>query len=73
MGALQGSAAAPLWMLFCGTGILGGLTTFSTWMLETFRLVEEGEYASAFLNICGALGVGMVLFTLGYRLGGGCL
>lgn len=71
LGVLQESSAAPLWMLFCGTGILGGLTTFSTWMMETFRLLEEGEYASAFLNVFCSLGVGMVLFTLGYCLGGG--
>lgn len=73
LGALQGSGAAPVWMLFCGTGILGGLTTFSTWMLESFRLMEEGEGVSAILNLFATLGMGILLFILGYCAAGGQL
>jgi len=37
--------------LFLVTGVLGGLTTFSAFSLETFKLLHEQHLAAAFLNI----------------------
>ena len=51
-----------------GTGLLGGYTTFSTWMLETHRLTEEGRLRLAVLNVAGSLAVGLAAAALGRAL-----
>lgn len=38
---------APEWRLFITTGLLGGLTTFSTFSAEAMGLLQRGEYAWA--------------------------
>jgi CrcB protein len=45
--------------LFIATGIMGGLTTFSTLSFETMALVYDGSYSSAFLNIAVNLLLGI--------------
>lgn len=37
----------PLLRPLLGVGVLGGFTTFSTWSVETVRLVEHGSYGTA--------------------------
>lgn len=43
-------------------GFLGGLTTFSTFSYETFKLLEEGQLIFAFSNITASI-VACLLFT----------
>lgn len=53
---------------FLVTGILGALTTYSTFAIESFFLLEAGHYGHAFANM--ALNVfGTILFAgIGYIL-----
>ncbi|MEF9953404.1 MAG: CrcB family protein [Clostridium sp.] len=37
--------------LFLTTGLLGGLTTFSTFSFETISIIHSGDYLSGGLNI----------------------
>lgn len=49
--ALEISAMRPEVRLFLVTGILGGLTTFSTFGYETVRFVQEGASVAALANL----------------------
>jgi CrcB protein len=51
-----------------GTGLLGAYTTFSTWMLESHRLAEDGRRTAAVLNIVGSLAAGLPAAWLGRQL-----
>ena len=39
---------SDLWKLFLITGLLGGLTTFSSFSAEVFTLMQENKWANAF-------------------------
>jgi fluoride exporter len=64
--ALQGDAY-KLW----GVGLIGGFTTFSTWMLESHRLAEEGRGVLTVVNVAGSVVLGVLAVWLGRHLGGG--
>jgi fluoride exporter len=50
-------------------GFLGAYTTFSTFMLESWRLVESGAWGLAIVNLGGSLGLGLVAVFLGMLVG----
>lgn len=52
-------------LLFVSTGILGRFTTFSTFSLETFGLIEESRYLMAGVYAFGSLAVCLVGVCLG--------
>jgi CrcB protein len=55
---------------FLTTGICGTLTAFSTWVLDSHRLAEEGQARLVWLNIGVSLVAGLVAVALGHLLGG---
>ena len=73
LGGLAGSVAsagAPGWLLTLGgTGFCGALTTFSTFGFETVRLVEDGSWLEALINIAASLGAVMLAVAIGWYLG----
>ncbi|KPI06393.1 CrcB-like protein [Actinobacteria bacterium OV450] len=54
------TAPHPLVRPFCGVGVLGGFTTFSTYAVDFSRLLDAGEAGAALayagLTVVGALG-----------------
>ncbi len=46
-------------------GFMGGLTTFSTFSYETFKLLEDGQFGVAFMNVLASVLVCLVFTWLG--------
>jgi fluoride exporter len=69
LGLVAGLALTGDVLLLVGTATLGSYTTFSTWMLETQRLVEDGEGRAAGINIVLSLAAGLTAVALGRALG----
>lgn len=49
-------------------GLLGGFTTFSSFGLQTFTLLREGEFALATLNVTVSNLLGLLMVWAGYSL-----
>lgn len=69
LGLLSGLALAGTALLLAGTATLGSYTTFSTWMLETHRLSEDGDVRLAVLNAIGSLAAGVGAALIGRTIG----
>lgn len=69
LGLLHGAGATGDELLLAGTAVLGSFTTFSTWMVQSERLAEEGDANLAYLNVAGSLALGLAAVTAGWALG----
>ncbi len=61
-GLFEGSNISPAVRIPILIGVIGGFTTFSTFTLESFNLMRDGEYKLALINILVSdiLGIGLV-------------
>lgn len=62
---IKTSVISPQLKLFLTTGLLGGLTTFSTFSYETVALIESGNFLFSMINI----GLNLFLSLGGVMLG----
>jgi CrcB protein len=75
IGLLAGLLAAermdmtPALRAFVFVGVLGGFTTFSSYMLDTLTLADGGHVAAALFNVVGQVVVGYAAAYAGFRLG----
>lgn len=62
--ALPADLRAPV-----GIGFIGAYTTFSTFTLESLRLMQDGSWALAAANLVGSVLLGMAAVFAGVALG----
>jgi len=65
---IERSTASELVRLAITVGFMGAFTTFSTYSLESVRLLQEGAFSLAFGNIAGQVVVCLLLTWLGIQL-----
>jgi CrcB protein len=70
LGVLHGADLGGDALLLAGTALIGSYTTFSTWMLESQRLGEDGDLAGMWLNLALSLAAGLAAVALGDVVGG---
>jgi len=65
-GIVDRFSFSPNTRMFVFIGILGGYTTFSTFSLETFNLMRDGEYRIALMNMFSSVILSVGAVFLGY-------
>lgn len=60
---------SPIVRLLLVTGLLGGLTTFSTFSAENLTLLEQGLWGAAALHVAAHLGGSLLATALGVASG----
>lgn len=68
LGVVAGAAFGDDAYRLLATGLLGGYTTFSTWMFESQRLGEDGELRLGVVNLVGSLVLGVIAVWVGRAL-----
>lgn len=57
-----------IWSAFLLAGFLGSLTTFSTFILEVFKLTQSSDLKIVLSHLGGHLGIGFFGLWMGYNL-----
>ncbi|HEX4046513.1 MAG TPA: fluoride efflux transporter CrcB, partial [Elusimicrobiota bacterium] len=67
--ATERFALTPAARILLMTGFCGAFTTFSTFILETSKLMNDGDFNRAALNVFASVIVGLVVLRLGTLAG----
>ena len=73
----SGLVAKDIWLssdgayVFAALGFCGGLTTFSTFSLQTFSLVSDQAWGKALANIVGSVALCVFCVLSGFAMGEG--
>ena len=65
------SAVPVVLQLGLTVGLCGGFTTFSTFSVDTLRLLQAGEYGRAGLYVVGSVALSLAATMAGMMLAGG--
>lgn len=66
---LRTGKLSPQFVTIVGTGMIGSFTTFSTFSVETIRLLDESRIGVALLYVFLSITLGLGSSCLGYRVG----
>ncbi len=66
----HGAPVSPDVRLVLGTGFLGAYTTFSSYMVATDQLLEQGRILAGLAYAVGSMAGGFILAYVGFRLAG---
>lgn len=69
LGGLAGAAVSGTALVLAGTATVGSYTTMSTWMLESHRLGQDGQFPAVAANLVGSLLVGFAAAAAGHAIG----
>lgn len=69
LGLLTGAWLPGPGLFLAGTATLGSYTTFSTWLLESHKLGEDGQRSRLALNLSVSLLAGLLAAALGRLIG----
>ena len=64
----RGGALPAAWRIALQVGVVGGFTTFSSFGIETFRLVQDGDWSRAAGYVLGTNVLGLGAVWIGYRM-----
>ena len=66
LGLADKGIVSAEWRLILLTGICGGLSTFSTWSVETVQLIQSGRWRTALASVSLNLVVSLAVAVLGF-------
>jgi CrcB protein len=65
---VSNSSVAAAFQQFLVVGICGGLTTFSSFSLQTYSLIADGRWLAALSNIVSSTGLSFGCVALGWQV-----